>query len=81
MSTSAGDKIILLKHTTSCLVYLYLQGITLKSIMTVDVLFKLEVVAETVEFKVSLKSTVFCTSSHQSVLHTLRPIKLHSIHS
>lgn len=41
-----------------CIHYLYLQGITLKSIMTVDVLFKLEVVAETVEFKVSLKSTV-----------------------
>lgn len=47
-------------------------------IMAVDVLFKLKVIAESAEFKVSLKSTVFC-NSHQSVLCSLRPIKLHSI--
>lgn len=46
--------------------------------MAVDVLFKLKVIAESAEFKVSLKSTVFY-NSHQSVLCTLRPIKLHSI--
>lgn len=46
--------------------------------MAEDVLFKLKVIAESAEFKVSLKSAVFC-NSHQSVLCSLGPIKLHSI--